>query len=76
MDGEALIQEYINRRKLELWRKLRKERDFVNDDSVAKYLLSLHCVSLSNPSVPWDSSSIVNERGEHNFPYFGRLQLQ
>ena len=35
MDGGALIQEYIYRRKLELWRKLRKERDFVNDDSLA-----------------------------------------
>ena len=76
MDGGAPIKEYIYRRKLERWMKLRKERDFLNDNSVAKYLLSLHCASLSNPSVPWDSSLIVNKRGEHNFPYFGRLQLQ
>ena len=71
--GSANTRIYLSKETFELWRKLRKDRDFPNDDSVAKYLLSLYRAPPSSRSAPWTSSSIVNERSEHNFPYCVRL---
>ena len=71
--GSANARIYLSKESFELWRKLQKERDFLNDDSMAKYLLSLYRAPPSSCSAPWAPSSIMNERAEHSFPYCGRL---
>ena len=55
---------YISKETLGLWRNLRKERNFLNDDSVAKYLLSLHRPAIC--CLPRESSSVVDKHTEYH----------